>query len=76
MEGPSIQHEVITKSELNKMVDEINQKMKNNHKALMDKLYALLTLQSLAASRTMREPATTPKQEISSVSVLDRRNRR
>ena len=70
----SSQHEVVTRDELNKMVDEINQKMESSQKALMDKLNALLTLQSNPAPRTMPEPAATIEQENSSVSGLHRRN--
>lgn len=56
------------------MVDEINQKMENSQKALMDKLNALLTLQANLALRTMSEPATAVEQENSSVFGLNRRN--
>ena len=74
--GSSTQHEVVTKGELNKMVDEINQKMANSQKALMEKIDTLLALQSLTTPKLVPEAVAATEQEHSSVSGLNGRNRR
>ncbi len=57
-QGSSSLHEVFTRDKLNKMGQRDQLRMENSQKALMDKLNALITLQSSPASRAIPEPTT------------------